>query len=361
LKIRYLILSWLIAISTCITAQNTNNNTLVFDNVVHDFGSIDQKGGPQTHSFEFTNKGTEPIIIQNVSASCGCTTPGWTKEPVPAGGRGYVKATYNPSGVMPFDKTLTVYSNGKPSPIVLRIKGKVVAQPPSLEEQYPVVYGALRLRKGEISLTRIIQGATKKDSVEVINTGSEPLKLAFSNVPKHVKVELVPAVLQKEEKGFIRSTVNTAAVKTPEWGVVKYPVDIQINGKKQANAKVVVTATIEEDFSKLTSADYGQAPVVSLKETTYNFKTVTAGAKITAEFEIKNTGKNTLLIRKAYAECPCLKVTAPASVNAGETGTVKVLLDTTGEEGNKFYSITLSTNAPSQSAPVLMVTGTVKK
>jgi hypothetical protein len=352
---------WLMAF-VAVAAYAQGPFTIVFDKTSHNFGEIDQKGGPQTFSFEFTNKGAEPVIIQNVTASCGCTSPDWTKEPVPPGGRGYVKATYTPSAVMPFNKSLTVYSNGTPSPTVLHISGNVVAQAPRVEEQYPVAAGgALRLRKNEISLGRIAQGATKRDSVEVINTGDEPLTLTFTNVPKHAVVESSPATLQKNEKGFIRSSFNTAAVKPQEWGIVKYAVGIIINGKAQDTPKLTIAATIEDDFSKLTPADYENAPAASLKETTYNFNTVKSGTKVTAEFAITNTGKNALLIHKAYAECACLKVSAPKSVKAGATAVIKAVLDTKGEEGNKFYSITLSTNAPSQSASVLMITGVVTK
>jgi hypothetical protein len=359
MKIRCFI-SGLMAFIT-LTAYAQAPHTIVFDKTAHNFGEIDQKGGPQTFSFEFTNKGAEPVMIQNVTASCGCTSPDWSKAPVPPGGRGYVKATYTPSGVMPFNKSLTVYSNGTPASINLYISGRVVAQAPTVEEQYPVIYGALRLRKSEISLGRITQGATKSDSVEVINTGDEPVSLTFTNVPKQATVELSPAKLQKNEKGFIRSRFNTAAVKQQEWGIVKYPVGITVNGTAYDTPKLTLAATIEDDFSKLTPADYETAPVASLKETTHNFNTVKQGEKVTAEFEITNTGKNTLLIHKAYAECACLKITTPKSIKAGATAVIKAVLDTKGEEGNKFYSVTLSTNAPSQSAPVLMITGTVTK
>jgi hypothetical protein len=102
------------------------DTTIVFDVTVHNFGDITQNAGPQTYAFAFTNVGTEPVTIQNVAASCGCTTPGWTKEPVAPGQKGEVKATYNPSSVSPFDKTLTVSTSGTPAQIVLHIKGRVV-------------------------------------------------------------------------------------------------------------------------------------------------------------------------------------------------------------------------------------------
>jgi hypothetical protein len=105
------------------------DTTVKFTVTVHDFGEIVKNAGPQTYAFEFTNVGAEPVTISNVSASCGCTTPGWTREPVEPGQKGEVKATYNPSAVTPFDKTLTVSTSGVPAQIVLHIKGRVVEAP----------------------------------------------------------------------------------------------------------------------------------------------------------------------------------------------------------------------------------------
>jgi len=114
-----------LAFSFAASAQSTDT-TIVFTSLVHDFGNIVQTDGPQTCKFEFTNTGTEAIVIQAVQASCGCTTPDHSKEPVGPGEKGYVLATYNPGAAAPFAKTLTVRSNGNPSVIVLQIKGVVV-------------------------------------------------------------------------------------------------------------------------------------------------------------------------------------------------------------------------------------------
>ena len=80
---------------------------LAFAETVHDFGIINEVDGSVEHEFVFTNTGSEPIKILNVKASCGCTTPGWTKEEVPSGGEGFVKARYNPANRPgPFNKSL---------------------------------------------------------------------------------------------------------------------------------------------------------------------------------------------------------------------------------------------------------------
>jgi len=93
----------------------------------HDFGKINEKDGNVTYVFEFTNKGDAPLVVNRVQASCGCTTPTWTKEPVEAGKKGIITVTYNPSGRPGmFTKSITIYSNDTKEQCVLMIKGEVI-------------------------------------------------------------------------------------------------------------------------------------------------------------------------------------------------------------------------------------------
>ncbi len=91
----------------------------------HDFGTIN-RGGDGTFEFVFSNNGTEPLILSNVKTSCGCTTPNWPKEPIPAGRESRIKVKYDTKRMGAFQKSITVYSNATETPIVLRIKGTVV-------------------------------------------------------------------------------------------------------------------------------------------------------------------------------------------------------------------------------------------
>lgn len=91
----------------------------------HDFGKIKQNV-PVTHEFKFTNTGKSPLIIVNAQPSCGCTTPDWTKTPVPPGGSGFIKATFNAAVAGPFNKTITVTANTQEGTTYLTIKGEVI-------------------------------------------------------------------------------------------------------------------------------------------------------------------------------------------------------------------------------------------
>ncbi len=95
-----------------------------FEELVYDFGTIKYEGDG-IHEFAFTNTGKEPLIINNVKSSCGCTRPEWSAEPIKKGEKASVKVGYNTRLVGPFTKTITVYSNAGNSTVTLTIKGTV--------------------------------------------------------------------------------------------------------------------------------------------------------------------------------------------------------------------------------------------
>lgn len=64
----------------------------------HDFGQIKEADGKVSATFAVKNTGDAPLVITRVIASCGCTTPEWTKEPIAPGQSGDIKITYDPKG-----------------------------------------------------------------------------------------------------------------------------------------------------------------------------------------------------------------------------------------------------------------------
>lgn len=102
-----------------------NGAKIRFEKMEHQYGTI-QKGGNGDCQFTFWNDGNEPLILQTVKASCGCTTPKYTQKPVMPGESGVIDVHYNTNNVGGFSKTVTVTSNAVDNPrVVLRIKGNV--------------------------------------------------------------------------------------------------------------------------------------------------------------------------------------------------------------------------------------------
>ena len=122
-----------IAVTTVFTqnaqeGKNLNAPVISFAKTVHDYGTIYQNADG-TCQFEFTNTGKEPLILSRPKSSCGCTVPTWPKQPILPGKSDEIKVTYSTRRIGPINKTVTIYSNASNSPVVLRIKGKVLKQP----------------------------------------------------------------------------------------------------------------------------------------------------------------------------------------------------------------------------------------
>ena len=98
-----------------------------FDSITYDFGEFPETEPVQTCSFTFTNTGSAPLIINQATASCGCTVPTYTKTPIAPGEKGTIDVTYNGSGRIPghFKKTITVRTNGTTEVVRLYIEGEM--------------------------------------------------------------------------------------------------------------------------------------------------------------------------------------------------------------------------------------------
>lgn len=111
----------------CVSFASAQDNQaqIKFDKVSHDFGTFSESNPVQECIFTFTNVGQAPLVINQAVASCGCTVPSYTKEPIAPGKTGAIKVTYNGKGKFPghFKKSITVRTNGKPEMSRLYVEG----------------------------------------------------------------------------------------------------------------------------------------------------------------------------------------------------------------------------------------------
>lgn len=96
-----------------------------FSEMEYNFGTI-REGEVVEHLFTFTNNGQAPLVISNITASCGCTSPDWTKTPVKPGEDGFVKVVFNSTAKSGSQApTVTIQANTNPTVTRLRLKGAV--------------------------------------------------------------------------------------------------------------------------------------------------------------------------------------------------------------------------------------------
>lgn len=115
----------LIAIASFSFVNAQSAAPIEFKEMKHSFGKIKQNV-PVTHVFTFKNTSNTPVVIENASAECGCTTPEYPKTPIGKGATNTIKVTYNAAAMGSFTKRVTVKLAKVAEPIILTIEGEVV-------------------------------------------------------------------------------------------------------------------------------------------------------------------------------------------------------------------------------------------
>lgn len=166
------------------TFNSYSQANISFAESSYDFGKV-AEGTQAMHEFSFKNTGDSPLIIDKVQASCGCTTPYWTKEPILPGKSGVITASYN-SANRPgaFNKSITITSNATVPTSNITIKGTVVPV-----KEVEVVYSQEDLEKSPrlsfdkdmINLGKVELEQTVPFAVSITNNGKTNLIISQLN------------------------------------------------------------------------------------------------------------------------------------------------------------------------------------
>lgn len=331
---------------------------ITFTNTTYDFGQINENDGNVSHVFEFTNTGDAPLVIQRVQASCGCTTPSWTKEPIAPGQKGTVTATYNPKGrPNSFHKMVTVYSNAKTEATALYIEGNVKGS--TAQTNYAVTLpGGLSMTSRVVNMGNIIKNNTSIKSLNVKNNSATNISIDFSGVPAYIKVIASPSMLRPGQEGKIDFQYN--AKESPVWGPETDDIFVLLNGNKSQNDnyKILLSASVTEDFNGMSAVDKKNSPIVEIKSPTVYFGTIKQGKKVKGKITLKNSGVNNLILRRVINNNSEISV-APGTltVKSGKNGKLTVVIDTKGLQKGKYRKIiSVVTNDPNNSYMVYNVT-----
>jgi hypothetical protein len=328
---------------------------ITFEKLEHNFGSFLESAGVQTTTFKFKNTGTTPLILSEVRASCGCTTPKWTRDPIAPNGSGEITVSYDPKNRPgAFNKSVTVGSNAENATVNLSILGQVQQREKTLAEKYPREIGPLRAVTNHISFAQLKQSAVETKDLELVNDTDKPVKVELQTVPEHLTVKVTPETIPAKGTGVMSVSYNARLADT--YGFASHRIYLSIDGSKDYKNSIGVSATIEEDFSQLTPAQLASAPVAQFNAMDYDFGDMKQGDKKDYTFNLTNTGKSDLHIRNVRSSCGCTAV-APSKkvVSPGETVPIKVTFDSRGKRGRQSKSITVITNDPKNPTSTLRI------
>lgn len=328
------------------TASAQMVQQIAFREETHDFGVVEEDGGPVTHSFVFTNNGNRDIKIVQVQASCGCTTPDWTREPIAPGEEGFIQAQYNPRGRPGFfNRSLTVVTDVSPEPVTLHIKGRVSSGEQSTTLEFPVTNGTLRLKTRSFNMGKVyLRDINVVREFPVLNAGKAPITFTGKFVhPDHIRLDVQPRTIKPGETATIRLSYNGAGKK--QYGFQSDNVEIETTDEQQPVKSFSVFATLEDYFPEMSAEELSRAPQLTLDAHALDFGHIKG--EIVKLTQLTNTGREALEIRAVQPNCTCVSVTtSKTSLKPGESADLTIRFNPAERTGSQNKAITIYSNDP---------------
>ena len=266
-----------------------------FDKKVHEFGVVLWKH-PATATFTIKNDGDKPLVISNVTTSCGCTVADWTKTPIAPGATGTVSSTFDAKALGHFYKDIGVYCNAADRPIYLMIQGEVSADPKNYTLTHPFEIGAIRLNKDAIEFDDANKGDKPTMEILVANTTNEVYAPVLMHLPPYMEAVAVPERIGKKGTGKIKVTLDTD--KLPKFGLTTATVYLsRFPGDKVGEENAIpVSAVLLPDFSHISQQQRLNPPAVELSTAELTLPSLAENEKKSQKIVVKNVGKSDLEI-----------------------------------------------------------------
>lgn len=350
----------LLAISALVFAQQP---VITFEKTEHDFGKINEADGRVTTIFTFKNEGMAPLVLSNVRASCGCTTPTWTKTPIEPGQTGDITVTYNPNGRPGrFQKTITVTSNATVPTTKLTIKGEVIPKTQQPVNKFPHKMGdALAVNSKVLNFGTILNTKNNTKTIEYTNNSDKEISLEVLLNDKEPWIDAQVTLVTVKPKEIGQLHINVDGTKSKVWGNQNSYIYLMVNGKRVLtdDYKITLNYSIEEDFSNV---DKMSAPILELSAKEINLGAISAGSKVSKSFNIKNAGVNPLIIRAINNTHPeLIKVNSfKSTLKSGKAQDIKLQISAGQEVGSYRKQIDVITNDPANPHSRITIVWTVK-
>ncbi len=335
---------------------------LRFSETDWNFGTIREEGGPVSHVFTFTNNGTDPVAIDRVTASCGCTTPEYTRGLVKPGEKAEIKVSFDPMGYpSDFSKSVVVVSGGGRYHDLLTVRGHVTPRVKTVTEEYPFdMGGGLRLDNTMLAFRQVVQGGLLSMPIGYANTSGKDIAIEIHEVESSGLLKIhAPETICAGCRGSITVTYDLTE-KSGYYGIIHDLLKIIVDGTELKNT-VYTTMIGVDDFS---GQSIETAPRLFLDSQFHNFGEVRRRMMpYTFRLTASNEGKETLYIR-SIDEKPGFKTTLRTgmAIPPGTSLQFEVILYSDKyEPGELVESLIMVVNDPLRTVREIRISAKINK
>lgn len=295
-----------------------------FDSQSKDIGYILWRN-PVSVKYSFTNTGDKPLVISNVTVSCGCMQADWTKAPIASGEKGEITAVFDAEAIGKFYKEVGVYCNASNIPLYLDFSGEVTADPKDYAYTHEFGFGAVRTDKDEIVFDDVNKGDKPQFEILVANTSNKAYNPVLMHLPPYLSAKAEPEVLGSQKNGKITVTLDTE--KLPKLGITRTTVFLSrfMGDKVNSANEIPVSVVLLPDFSLLTEFQKANPPMAVISSTSLDYHGLKPKQKKTQTVIITNNGKSNLEVLDLQVFTMALNVKLNKHIiKPGESAKMKV-------------------------------------
>ena len=349
----------LIVSVVCVSIAVNAKSAIKWIESEHDFGAFKEDSGIVSCQFKGINIASEPIAIISARATCGCTTPKYSRSEIYPGDTITVSVSYNPDARPGrFSKKIYIKNSLDQEQSELVVKGVVIGSEYTLGSRYPIDCGNVRMQNNIVAIGEVIKGKAKAVFLSIYNQSTKPVSPILKNVPSYIKSSIIPSEIPSGEQASM--AFHFDAFYCDKWGLVKDTVQFISDNENDKVYNIEIFANVLPDFSKLTPGEVMNAPVITLETDKVNFESVKRdGEKLSKTFYVENNGNNPLEIYRAYSLEEGIEIEiSKTKIKKGKKAIITVRLSPSLFKGEILNgTINLVVNDPNNPTPKVRVVG----
>lgn len=312
---------------------------------------------PRQFSLGFTNKGTEPLVITEVKASCGCLNVSFPKAPIAAGASGEIRLTFDAKLLGTFYKEIEVLTNASTEPAYVAIQGTVVTEVHDYSDEFPIDLGNVRLMTNVIEFEDVHHGDQPSAELRLLNADRTAFRPELMHLPPYLSAQYFPEDIPAGKTGTIHLTLDSE--KLGEMGLHQTSIYLSryLGDKIGDENEILVSAILLPSFADMSDEALALAPEMAVSESSVDIEPISGKKVVSHTIVLTNTGKSDLHIHKVQVTGKALSASIPnRTIRPGKSTKLKVSVSARYlKESKGRMRVLLITDAPRQAKQYINV------
>ena len=305
---------------------------------------------PRQFSLGFTNKGDQPLLLEEVKASCGCLDVSFPKTPIAPGSHGEISVTFDAKLLGSFYKEVEVLTNASEEPVYIAIQGTVVTEVQDYSDEFTIDLGNVRLMTNNVEFEDVYIGDKPTAELRVLNTDRTAFRPELMHLPPYLSAKCEPEDIPAGKAGTIRLTLDSEKLGGLGLHQTSIYLSRYMGDKISETNEISISAILLPSFSDMDSTALAAAPILSVSESSVKMQPLNGKKEVGYTVILSNTGKSDLHIQQVQVFNRALGVSiGDRTIRPGKSAKLKISVTARFLQNSKGrMRVMLITDAPEQ-------------